>query len=269
MVSKMIRKIKILKKEKPTPKIKQPVQDLITLWNGLGLTKHKDPKSKIYIEIARMLNKLLNGKFFDEDDEDFAEYYGKKFTIDEISLSMRNFSVAATNFNFEPTGDYKTYLRKKINLKTFLYNNYSSGKERSLFIKYFNSSPTLLKDSQKLVEDLDPETTVILKHLYEKKITKIKPLKYDSRDENNFKKTSNNLKLFYESNKNIVASEFNLLGNDIGTKRKRADYLFEAIIASIGDNSELKMLITTSWLCSDKTFNERLPKYLNEQGIIR
>lgn len=268
MNKKPTRKIKILKKEKPTPKVKQSVQDLITLWNGLGLPKHKDPKSKIYIEIAKMLNKMLNGKFFDEDDEDFADYYGVKFTIDEISMSMRNFSIAATNFNFEPTGDYKTYLRKKINLKTFLYNNYSSGKEKSLFVKYFNSAPKPLHESKMLVEDLDPETTVIIKHLYEKHIIGHKPIKYDSRDENNFRKASNNLNEWFQSNKNIISNNFGLFGSDVGAKRKRADILFESIMASIGDNSKSKMTITSSWLCINRTFSERLPKYLKEMGIL-
>lgn len=261
------RKIEILKKEttKPTPKTPQEIQELIQFWCGLGLVQHKNPEKKVYQEASKMLQKLMKAKFF-EKDSNYPKYADYKFTKQEIIDTFKEFALSATNFNYQPqAGSYKTFLGKT-SLPNFLYNNKT---QKSLFIQFFEEKAVLLKDSQMLVEDLDQETTVILKHLYEKKITKIKPLKYDSRDENNFRKTSNNLKLFYELNRNIVVGEFNLLGSDIGAKRKRADYLFEAIMASIGDNSELKMLITTSWLCSDKTFNERLPKYLNEQGIIR
>lgn len=260
------RKVDILKKEtKPTPKTTpQEVQELIQFWCGLGLVQHKNPEKKVYQEASKMLQKLMKAKFF-ESDSNYPKYADYKFTKQEIMNTFEEFKLAALNFNYQPqAGSYKTKLAKT-SLPNFLYDNHN---QKSLFIQFFEEKAILLKDSQMLVEDLDPEMTNIIKYLYEKHIVGYKPIKYDSRDENNFRKASNNLNDWFQLNKNIVSNNFGLFGNDVGAKRKRADMLFESIIASIGDNSKSKMTITSSWLCIDRTFSERLPKYLKEMGIL-
>lgn len=258
------RKIEILRKVKPTPKVSQEIAEIIQFWCGLGLVQHKNPEKKVHQEAAKMLQKLMKAKFF-EPDSDFKKYSDYKFTKKEIVETMKEFALSALNFNYQPqAGSYKTSLAK-MSLPNFLYNNKNL---RSLFIEHFENKAVLLKDSQILVQDLDPETTNIIKHLWVKNIVGVAPLKYNSSDENNFRKASNNLNEWFRVNKNVVSLHFGLYNGDIGSKRARADLLFESVMASIGENSKYKMNITSSWLCSDKMFSERLPKYLKEQGII-
>lgn len=257
------RKVDILKKKKPTPKVPQQFQEIIAEWAELGLVNH-NPEKGTYHNAVKMLKKLMNAKFFESNCQ-YSKYADYKFTREEIVDTFERFADAALNFNYLPIdGPYKTSLRK-MSLPNFLYSAHS---QKSLFVEYFENPPREINESQKMVEDLDPETTVIVKYLYHKKYIGTPNPKFTPSDENNFRKTSNMLDEWFKENRKIVSSNFYLYKGDIGTKRQRVDLLFEAVLASIGENSDWVVKVSSSWFCSPKTFNERLPKYLKEMGII-
>ena len=260
---KLNRKIKPLatKKEKPVAKVPEDVQKIINFWNSLGLRQHSNPNAKIYLEIVKMLKKLMNAKFF-ELSSPYEKYAGTEFTPKQIMDSIHQFSFAALNFNYKPQGSFKETL-KKTSLQDFLYNN---RVDKSFFIEYHENEAKLLTDSDKMVDDPDPEQTMILKDVWVKQILKgVSPNSWSVFQERDFRKCSKEIGVWFGNNGKKIGNYWNVNGDTVMHKRKRAELLMSCLLSSV--NEDVTKL-TVSHLAYPSTFNEKFPKYLNQQGVL-
>jgi len=263
LTPKLNRKIKPLatKKPKPVAKVPEDVQKIINFWNSLGLRQHSNPNAKIYLEIVKMLKKLMNAKFF-ESTSPYAKYAGTEFTPKQIMDSIHQFSFAALNFNYKPQGSFKETL-KKTSLQDFLYNNRI---DKSFFIEYHENEAKLLAESDKMVDDPDPEQTMILKDVWVKQILKdIAPNSWSTFQERDFRKCSKEIGVWFGNNGKKIGNYWNVNGDTVMHKRKRAELLMSCLLSSV--NEDVTKL-TVSHLAYPSTFNEKFPKYLNQQGVL-
>jgi hypothetical protein len=102
----------------------------------------------------RVVQKALAGTLFDGDVH-FREYWGRKFTEEDIFHGERNFLDAAIDNRFEPTGKVKEWMRS-VTLNDFFLNEHNNNSKgnRSLFLKYLLNPPKILSTQKERNEDL-------------------------------------------------------------------------------------------------------------------
>jgi len=254
--------MKAKQKAKPIPKKKQAktAVALIDHWNALRLRRHLDPKKKIYSEAVRRIKYLKQGKLYD-GQEDFKEYWGRRFTDEEIRASMDNFALAALDPVYEPSPAVKDRLRMT-GLPDFFLSPFA--KEKSYFLKYLRGKPKPVP-WMAAPKDEHPGLTKALKRVYTDNVLGgLKPEKWPLADERSFRLASNRVWDFFSRNRELV-SPVVLSGN--GTKEANmARLLFDAISADVGDAGIGKL--SPGWFGSEATIARRLPSYLYSQGII-
>ncbi len=233
------------------------IESIINLWCASSLINHK-PGSKTYSSIVKSIKQLLSGTFFNKTM--LNKYHGVKFSEDEIKLAIKNFALAATSPDFAPNlGSYKDYL-KKLSMLTFFYNE-RSEKEKSLFIKYFESKPEMLAGQVRERKDTNPQLTEMIKNVYNSKILGGAVIEIDANMHQKFVLCSQLLSNFFDKNKNKINSVYIQRGN-----KDKASFLIDSLIHDVGDAR--KNIISVGWLCSGETFSRRLPVYLFSQGIL-
>lgn len=160
----VMKKRNIPPSERP-PFVPDNIKEILAVWNGSGLRRHRDPTSKVYKEAVHALKKLMRGAFFYENPVGNG-YQDRKFTKDEVLMAVENFKLAALNMDYEPAGGYKEKLRKT-SLKDFLYNPFSENGAKSLFVRYFEGPPELLSESERFPKtDEYPDVTKELARQY-------------------------------------------------------------------------------------------------------
>ena len=246
---------------KPTPKIKKNIVSLIDYWNSLKIVQHR-AGTKTYNEIAICLNKLMAGKFFDKNGP-FKKYADYKFTEQEITNTMNRFSLAATDFNYEPTNGYKKTL-KGTGIVHFLHNPFGE-KEKSLFLEYFENEPVAVKETMRMIEDIDSNMTEIIKDVWVKKVmNKYVPKSYSKNDENNFRRATKEFHRWFNENNKRIHPQFGTRGADAQSKRKRVELFVEMLLKTTLTTSKIQI----SWLCSSYNWEHAFPKWCNDQGIM-
>ena len=233
--------------------------DIISYWNSLGLRQHRNPASKIYREIVGVLRDLRLGRFSRiSNNGDYPEYNGRPFKDFEIRRAILNFSLAATDDNYEPPpGRYKDFLRG-LSMREFFYSRYLKGRNKSLFIDYLDAAA---------VVDGNAGLTNSIKGLYVRDVLGgVAPERWGRLDENKFRRAAERLSLFWERlRREDRLGVWELLGAG-SEEEQMAGLLWEAVREDVGD--EGLSILTPGWLCSDTTFNRRLPAYLYRQAII-
>lgn len=222
------------------------VKDIFDFWLDNKLLLPKEG-TKSYDDCIRNVKGLLNGRLFKD-----------KYSVDQIKESILNFSISALDYDFEPSdAAYKKILSKK-RIGEFIYSQFTSSKEKSLFQHYLKNKPKPIK-SKEVVEDKYPMITNRLKRFYEEEVIGGAKVSCTQKDENCFRVSAIKLKDFYNKN----SSRFNryMVVHDVNL----SDWLFESIKADCnGDISK----ISPGWFSSDTTFNRRFPAYLFRQNII-
>lgn len=249
------------KKKKLTPKPSISIIQIINFWNNSGLRQHKTPDTNIYRNIVKRLKKVKAGTVFNRV-KGYDKYKNKKFENKEIIDTIQNFALMATNLDYLPSGNYKEYLAK-ISLLDFLYNP-KSHKNKSMFVYCIENMAQLSSESSKTrIEDKKPRLTKAIQRIYtDKKLGGIIP-NFTKKEMNNFRLASNKLAEFYKINRKKLNS---LVFNTGNQEIELASLLYNSIIADIGVGQTKN--ITTGWLSSDLTFSQRLPGYLQQQGLI-
>jgi len=238
-----IKKEKLLSQEPPAPKIlriSSDIESIIEYWAEMKLHPTRT-NTKSYIANIQKIRKLLNGTLLN-----------KKFTPDDIKASIRNFSIAAFDEEYEPSNPiYKKQLQKT-SIGDFILSEFTKG-EKYLFKKYMDP-PQL---SKRLLNDPMPYYTENLKDLYRKEILGNAYIdKWSTQQENTFRYSSQKIKQFEENN---YGKFINRPGQP-----EWAELLMSAILKDCSDTSKINL----GWLASDDTFNRRLPAYLNSQGYF-
>lgn len=261
-----IKKQPLLKsRSKPEPEQKKEVvvpktiQTIIDFWVNSGLCKHRT-NSKVFRDSVNFIKKVMRGNLFNQNF-DYNKYHNRKFIQEEIILSIKNFALAATNLDYQPTGDYKNRL-KSISMVSFFYNSYSKS-DKSLFIKYFENPPEIIHYPVKPIEDKYPPYTKAFKKIYREKILGNIPPKngFGEVNENKFKKAGIMTAEFFKKHRNKMSLGF----MSMQSPTEFVQLVYDALLGSLDGETTR---ITPGWLCSEAMFNDRLPKYLFNQAII-
>ena len=101
--------------------------------------------------------KILSGKLFNRI-RGFEGYADRKFTMEEVTVSMHRFMKARNDVDYFPKN--KDYV-KKVSLSDFFYNPMAVY-EKSQFIKYLVREPPLLLS----IVDPDPEVSNLIMGIY-------------------------------------------------------------------------------------------------------
>jgi len=225
---------KEVKSIKTTPEI----EEVLEHWIGLGLYVSKE-STKTYREGIEKLKNLLDGILFNQ-----------KYSVEEIKSSISRFYTAAFDKDYKPM-DKKSL--KSINMSGFIYNKFTNGDAQSYFKKYLNENQP--ESVIPKLENKYPEQVNLLMRRFNSEIRG--GISGGEKDGRLFIKASYRLKEFFDKNKHRIRGSFSL--------SEMADVLFDAVKKSYNGNM---VNFYPGCLCSDATFNTRLPAHMTQQGII-
>ena len=217
-----------------------------------------------YARLLLYIDSLLKGTLF----EGFRDRgIIRKYSVREVKISIDNFTLAAFNNDYEPMSlSVKEYLQT-LSLSDFLYNPRENDEHRKSKFLLYLGKPKLVADNPKfLVKDELPNITNRLEDWY----------KHTFHNSNgSFKRNdlifaSKALKKFYEDNKSKLyledyMSQYNLR-EPIAFLAKQLTRVFEKMLR---ENDGLYTIITTEWLKSAKTMEDRLPSFLRSEHMMK
>jgi hypothetical protein len=231
-------------KSKHIPKVSQEIQEILDHWkdNNLhvsGLT------TKEHLKSVKKLRKLIKGKLFD-----------REYTLEDIKLSMNRFAIATHDPTVFPANK-KTY--KALSISSFIDSPFI-GNGTGLFRKYLTEEPQFIPNyTVTPVEDKFPELTKHIKKSYVAGVLNGAKVQFSPIDENNFRKAAIRINKFLDDNQHMMAP-YTELDDSI-----KSAYLIKSIVNDVED-TDIK--ITTGFLCSDFTFNNRFPRQLTNSSIF-
>ncbi len=230
----------VKKKVKPHLKPKEEVCSILEFWKNLGLHIPKET-TDAHNKNIKTLSDLLKGKLFD-----------KFYTKQQICYSMQNFSLAAFNPDYTPVK--KDRIKGK-NIYDFINNPFGDDEYKSLFLKYLENPPELLKRTARPVV---PKNTMVvgrLKSWYVENVLGNAPVKFSVIDENCFSLGANQLVDFFATHRPVL-------------KVRHILELTDKFCDMIGGNNGNLGSVTPYWFSSEHTFNINLPKYLYSKGYM-
>ena len=248
-----LRSLSIIKRYQEVPvkeiRVSPIIRDLLEHWLELKLYLPKE-HTKLFMEGVSKLKKLLSGTLF-----------GQQFNADQIKASMDRFALAALDPDFEPSKPAYKKILAKMSPSAFIENLYSVG-EKSFFLKYTKEEPQASRDIEHLLADKYPTMTKNLINLYREKVLSNSKIKFNAKEENCFIRTSQMIHKFFKDN----SSQINHYS--MPSDSEKVQYLWEALLADVGEGSANIRKITPGWFCSDATFHHRYPAYLTQQGVL-
>lgn len=152
--------------EKKYPLLDTDAKLAIDYWNNIPNQRIHKPGTKTYQRTVDYLERLFEGHFFDLDNNGLLKYARRKFTLDDIKLSLQNFSTACKSPSHHPI-DKSIF--KKMNFADWIYNPYSPYKCKSLFIKYLEP-PKRIQAKSNVKCHSDPMLKAFKRH-YDKDLT--------------------------------------------------------------------------------------------------
>lgn len=231
----------------PKPKAvrRGPVIDqILEYWKDSGL--HLPAEStKGFREGVKKIRGVLAGTLF-----------GKKFSPIEIKRSIDNFSLSATDMDFEPIQLAAKKKLRKLSISDFIENSFM--KETSFFLRYVKNEPIPSKRVQPL-EDKHPRLTALLKRTFRDEVLGGVSAEFSVSDSNKFVLAAKRAKEFLAANRKKINPFF------VNSDENIADALWKSVRKDCDKVSDL----SPGWLCSDLTFNRRFPRYLNAEGAIQ
>lgn len=224
------------------------LQEIINYWVDYNLKLSREG-TKSRARMMKYLKKLKNGKMFNGTDyhETFANH---KFTVEEVKQSIDNLAKAMAP-EYEPRN--KAYLN--VNLQDFIYKPNSTAKNKSMLI-FFLQEPKKIKAE---IKDDYPDITKRLVFLYKSEILGSRSAKITDEDKQVFVRASARLVAFLAEQRKNINFPFRKASD-----KEKADWLFESVFRSVSNLS----LVTSGWFVSERTFSDRLPKYLYHQNIL-
>lgn len=219
---------------------------VIDHWQGHQLRKIAAIGTKSYSYTIKVINQVEKGDFFYQ--KGFEDDSHRPYSLDEIKLSIDRFALAANDAYYFPV--VKQYL-KKLELSRFFYDPFSND-TKSYFLKFLQYPP------KKRVEDQNVQLTQYLMGQYRRTVIAGTPVKFCSETESKLAFASKRLKEFFTKNKSKISPGFAV--NDLSM----AKWLMDAVVFDVKEVQR----ITPGYLCSNETFERRLPVYLLTQAIM-
>jgi hypothetical protein len=259
--------------KKVLPIMSQQNEDIIDLWNSLGL---RNSRSTPLIKSACLsINRLQNGTLFNKVEE-LSDYKGRVFTVEEITDAITYFSLAVLDDNYKPDNSkgYKSKLRST-SIADFFLNMKASVHHRSLFVKYLqcpelitaygNQTVSNKQNVQSSIVDPNPDITKRLMNYYTKKVCGGES-NYTQKELNDFVNATVRLTSWWDSNRDKIIPFFNPMGN----LRNFMD-LFEMFLDDMaqGSNCTLgyKNYTHINGMLGEYTFTHDILKWLNHQNM--
>jgi hypothetical protein len=248
------------------PKKSDDVSDIIEYWGSKGFPIHRENTAAEAASI-RHIYAVLDGTLF----ESFRDKgIIRKYKISEIKKAMDNFALAAFNKDYQPYGDSKRFLQKTPLSKFFYDITKGNESNKSKFLRYFWKRPILVSESSYLVmKDELPHITKVLANWYQKNFS-------DRRNGNSVQITnafiiaSKKLKQFMEENeRKLRLEDFHLIYGCTDNLRCLAIQLTRTMDKELRENDVLWRDFHPGWLHTEKTFVERLPKFLKSERMMK
>ncbi len=248
-------KDKLKNKEKKEPHCPKIIQTYFDIWKRFtGKSNRKT--SETYRQTIRDLKKLLKGNYYENHKCKETKFLvGKKINPADFELAVSRFAKARTNADYYPQN--KKYIAQ-INLKTFLFNEYGQNEtSRSYLAKYLKEEPNKIPSQN---QDKYSELTKQIIATYKLKV--LGGIKYNPNllDHNKFISAASLLTEFFNKNKK------RLNGLSKSSNKSKAELLFKAVLNDLGEN-KIKH-ISPGYFCSEKTFSDRLPRYMYANALI-
>ena len=228
-------------------KITAAVQPYIDVWEDLGLTKH-ERDTKTMHDAVKALKKLIAGKFF-HDKKPFKSFEGFKLSLSQWETALERL-VKAQSDEYYPAN--KSWL--KVSLINFIYNPFVIGEKVQCLLLHF-----LQNEPQERMPNHYPDITKALIKIFGETFFGDLNFQPANGDKVKFNKGGNRTGVFFEKNKKRIAPHFNL------TPYKKAQLVIRAIQKDVEDNY---FVVSPGFVCSNTTFDIRLPTYLKKQAIF-
>jgi hypothetical protein len=256
----------LLKQELPPVILPKPVAagsvigELIQYWEMLGLRKSM-VGAKAYEDNVKALRRALRGTFF-KDTHFESDYFGRKFTPEEIKLVMKRFSLAALDPDYSPALEYKKKMRGH-SIASFLFTDMGTNGDQSQFIRFLKSSPEKASQSGKIkkvsakYQDIINPLAEAYKEFYLRKVRKGMAIKVSAQDENNFLDGAVKLYNFIADNQTRLYS----ISDDLEIAKLACEAIWDW---AKGDPAQ----VTSAKFKSDHTYSVLLPGKLVKAGIV-
>ena len=236
-------------------KSKDPEYQVFLKWQSMGkpLTKHK-VNSQVTLRGVKEAKKKLKGCSVDDICLKIETYYNLLVSPD----SLLNPNVPGHVVGFEEFFHINDYNRNR------MIKNGTDLKVESWFDECDpdkDPSSKFLNPKREILNGFPAVTETIREIYVEKVLGGVKPRHWNNREESGFRMAGNRLVKFFRD----------MDGKVFLTEEERrfpallVPYIFSALDKELKGNFSL---VTPGWLCSDTTFNRRLPAYLYEQAMI-
>ena len=243
----------ITRKRKHKVRVPDNVQDVIDYWAHKGLPVHR-PDTVSFATAVRYIKELYEGTLFNGMKSNY--YHDRKFFIHEIKLSIDNFVLALKSNEHMPIN--KDWV-KRITLSGFFYN---SRAIKHPFLQYLAKPDLVINSKAFQSTDTKPVVTNVLLDWWDKFEESRHPMTVQVK--NHCVLAGKKLEAFYEENKNRFL--WGTHGNQIAILARS---LTECLDKELRENDSLYSVFDSRWLISEKTFNERLPRYLISSKKMR
>jgi len=228
-------------------------EDIFDYWVNLGspLTKHRK-KTKTHYKARKIIQKHLQKYSAEQIKQAITNYY-KLLTDEESWVCVRarqsklGYIVSITDFFKFSKNLIELMKAKNVGL------SFSSWFRECVDVDYNE----LKNKYGNFIEVSDPVLARAFRTGWKKKVKRNPTIK----EENKIREASRKFKLFLEKNVHqLILSE-----NEKQNPEKLVPYVFEAISKDV--RSDWK-IVTAGWLSSDRTYEVRLPFYLESIGVM-
>ena len=243
------------------------IDTILDYWRSKGLTVHREG-TKAYACLIDRIKSLLKGTLFNSFTD--KSNHNRKFSMEEIKRSIDNYCLAAYNSDYEPSK--KTFLQELKFMDFFLTDRpCPEEKRKSVFLQFLLEKPKQISESKIYgAKDDYPHASKIIADWYKKTFGNRDGGKYSLRNRNDIVYATKEIAKFYEKNKNVLNIEnWKTMYSQTDPIAFLSVQLTRAMDKVLRENEIMFSSFNTSWLKSEKTFNERLPSFLRKEQMMR
>ncbi len=224
------------RKSLPCPAI---VKHYLDIWHKFPVRKHFKQNTVAYEKAVNDLRMLIRGTFFDQLPVDDG-FKNRKFSPIEFEKAAYRFSQSITNLLCYPKN--KKFF-KNMSVSDFLYYN-NSIENKSQFLYFLENEPELIE------VDKNPKLTSAIMRVLQSATGK--DFSTSSQQMDKFLMSSRRLHKYWGENKSRLNGRFY-------SDEMIAKVLVESVLFDTDGKD-----ITPGWLCSNETFDRRLPEYCED-----
>lgn len=240
---------------------------ILDYWRSKGLTVHREG-TKSYALLIDRIKSLLKGTLFNSFID--KSNHNRKFSTAEIKRSIDNYCLAAYNSDYEPTN--KTFLQELRFVDFFITDKpCSTEKRKSVFLQFLLERPRQTSQSKIYgAKDEYPHASKIITDWYKKTFGNRDGGKYTLQNRNDIVYATKEIAKFYEKNKSALKIDnWKTMYSQTDPIAFLAVQLTRTMDKILREHDIMFSSFTTSWLKSEKTFNERFPSFLYQESMMK